>query len=152
MLAKPNLELSIYHSRIQQKGAEDDLVSYRAQFPGSTLVVAPKSDHGVLTIPYGALLVAVWNLWLAFLLALILQACTLLNLPARLLIGLLMALCVVPSTLLVLFHFRSDVQRMSEDAFLFFALHGFFVVLLTFAAFLFVQRLVLKRIQDLDIL
>jgi hypothetical protein len=111
--------------------------------------VRQKGGHDTLVIPFGAVLIALWQFWLAILLALALQTATLLNLPSKVQIGLFMAICVAPMFLIV-FRLLGDPTVWLENAFFFFVHYWFVVALLTLGTFFLVQRLALQRIQHLE--
>jgi hypothetical protein len=102
-------------------------------------------------IPFGAVLIALWQLWVAFLLGLALQGTMLLTLPRNALIGILMALCFLPILVTGLRSFGNQSTAV-EGTFFFFVDHGMLVALFTFGAFVLVQSIALKRLRDLELI
>jgi hypothetical protein len=150
-LAEPNLRISLYHSKTQSTEGSDKLTLYRAEFPDSSLIAAPKGGSDTLIIPFGAVIIALWNFWLAILLALALQACTLLTIPPKLQIGLFMTISLAPMFMIALPVFGAPTM-MLENGFFFFAHHCFLFALFTLAAFIFVQQMAINRIEGLDLI
>jgi hypothetical protein len=148
-LVEPDLRISLYHSKTQSTEGADKLNLYQEQFPNSSLIHAPKGGHDTLVIPFGAALIALWQLWLATLLALALQMATLLNLPSKVQIGLFMAICISPMFLIV-FRLLGDPTVLLENVFFFFVHQWILVTLLTLGTFILVQRMALQRIQHLE--
>ncbi len=148
-LAEPDLRVALYHGKTQGTQVADKLTLYQTELPNSTLTRTPKAGHDSLVIPFGAVFVAFWQLWLAILLALALQTATLLTLPSKAQIALFIAICFAPMLIFV-FHLLGDPTAMLEKIFFVFVHHGFLVALLTSGVFAFVQRMALKRIQHLE--
>jgi len=148
-LVEPDLRVGLYHGKILGAQAADKLTSYQTEFPDSTLTRTPKAGYDQLVIPFGAVLVALWQLWLAILLALALQTATLLMLPSKVQIALFMTICIAP-TLIVILHPWGDPTAALEHVFFFFVHHGVLVALLTLGVFAGVQRAALNRIQHLE--
>ncbi len=146
---EPDLRVALYHGKTQGTPVADKLTLYQAEFPNGTLTRASKAGHDTLVIPFGAVFVALWQLWLAIFLALALQIATLLTLPSKAQIALFMAICFAPMVILV-FHPLGDPTAMLENVFFIFVHHGILVALLTLGVFVFVQRMALKRIQHLE--
>jgi hypothetical protein len=147
----PDLRISLYHSKTQSTEGAEKLNLYQEQFANGLLIHEPKEGHDTFVIPWGAVLVAFWQLWLATLLALALQTATLLTLPSKLQIGLFMVICLAPM-FVVTFRLLGDPTIILEKVFFLFVDHWALVALLTLEAFIFVQCLALKRIQHLEII
>jgi hypothetical protein len=148
-MAMPDLRISLYHGRTQSTAGWDKLDSYQKQFPKSTLFRAPKGNHDTLLIPFGAVLIALWQLWLAILLALALQTATLLKIPSKAQIGLFMAICFAPM-FAIIFRLGGDPTALLENTFFFFVDHWGLNALLTLGLFVLVQRMALRRVQELE--
>jgi hypothetical protein len=150
-MAVPDLKLSLYESGNPVSGRIDRASLYQEQFPDSTLIHARKGSFATLIVPNGALLVAFWQFWLTILLALALQATSLLELPSKMLIGLLVAICVVP-TFMVAFHLLGNPTPILEYTLFIFAHHWITIALGTLGVFVFIQRKALTRIENLEII
>jgi len=151
VLPDPDLRLTLYHSKNSDSEAYDRLDLYRDQFPAGYVTRLPDTYGDTLVIPQGALLIALWQLWLAFAIALALQVATVVPSTPKLQTGLLIAISLSPA-LLVCLNLNGKHPMFTEYAFFFFAHYSLLVTLLTLAAFLLVQRLALRRIQDLEII
>lgn len=146
---EPDLRISLYHSETQSTEGADKLALYRAQFANGRLVHDPRAGHDTFVIPFGAVWVAIWQFWLAILLALALQGATLLTLPSRIQIGLFTAICLTPM-LMIMFRFREDPTAMLEDVVFFFIQHWVLIAGWTLGALALVQWLARRRIEDLE--
>jgi len=145
------LRISLYHSKTQSTEGADKLNLYQEQFANGLLIHEPKEGHDAFVIPLGAVLVALWQLWLAILLALALQAATLLTLPSKIQIGLFMAICIAP-VFMITFRLWGDPTMMLENVFFFFAHHLALIALGTLGGFVLIQRMALQRIQALELI
>jgi hypothetical protein len=150
-VADPNLRMSLYHSKTQSTEAADKLTLYKHQFPNSFIMRAPKTNHDMLVVPFGAVLIALWEFWLATLLALALQTMTLLTLPSKVQIGLLMAISLAPM-LMITFSPFGERAAVIESTVFFFMHYWCLIALFTLAAFILVQGIALKRTQDLEVI
>jgi len=149
--ADPDLRISLYHSKTQSTEAEDKLTLYRNQFPHSSIIRAPKTNHDMLVVPFGAVLIALWEFWLVILLALAVQMATVLILPSKVQIGLIVAISFAPM-LMVTFSPFGEQAALIENLFFFFAHHWALIALLTLGAFVLVQRIALQRIENLEVI
>ena len=150
-LAEPHLRISLYHSKTQSTEGADKLSLYQKQFPNSSVIHLPKAGHNTLVIPFGEMLIAFWQLWMTVVLALALQTTTLLVLPSKVQMGLLMAICLAPM-FLITFKLWGDPTMALEKLFFVFAHHWVLIALLTLGVFVLVQRMAAKRIQSLEIM
>jgi hypothetical protein len=150
-MPEADLRLSLYHSKTQSTEAAHKLALYQDQFPGSSVVRLPGAYHDTLVIPWGATLIALWQLWLVILFALALQVTTLLSLPQNIQIGTIVGICFVPLLTMAFSPFRDELALM-EGCFFVFVHNWAFIVIATMGAFVLVQRIAQKRIQDLEII
>jgi hypothetical protein len=150
-MVKPDLRISLSNSKSQNVEVASKLTRYQEQFANSALIHPSKAGNDTLLIPRGAVLIALWQLWLATLLALGLQAATLLTLPSKTQIGLFMVLCFAP-LLITTFPLLGDPTPFLEHVFFFFVHHGVLVFLSTIGGLALVQWLALNRVEELEVI
>jgi len=150
-LAEPDLRISLYHGKTQSTEGADKLRLYQDQFPNNSIIRLPNARHDTFVIPFGATQTALFQFWLTILLALVLQTATLLILPPKVQTWMLIGICMVPMFLLGFVPF-AELTTMMENAFFFFANHWPLIALLTFGAFVLVQRIALQRIENLEVI
>ena len=148
-LAEPDLRMHLFDTKTQSFEAANKLTPYHDQFPSSSVI----SEGGIntLIIPFGAVLIALWQLWLAILMALAIQTATLLPLPSKVQMGLLMVLCFAPM-FMVSFRLLGNPTMILENVFFWFAHHWIMNTIFTLGVFVFVQRMALTRIENLEII
>lgn len=146
--SQPELEFSLYRSATQSTEAADHLALYQAAFPNSRIVQKEKKSHGTLVIPAGRILVALWQLLIAALLASVMQAVIVLNLPKALMLtfpGFLLVLVSWPTVLW-------DKAHLVERAFFFFVGHLPIFIVATVAAVAIIQLFAWKRVQEFEVI
>jgi len=148
-LAQPDLRISLRESKGQGTEVADKVTLYRDQFPNSAILHPPQVTRGMLVIPFGNVLIALWEFWLAVLLALALQLVTLLNFSSKVKMGLFMAISLGPM-LMIAFNPFGVQEAVMENVFFAFVHYWALVAVLTSGAFILVQRLALKRIQHME--
>lgn len=149
-MTEPDLQMSLYHSKIESTEAADKITLYQEQFPDSSVIRKPKATHDTLVIPFGSMLIKLLEFWLVVCLALALQVVVLVKLPAKIQTGLFMGIGMSPFFLVSDLFWKSSA--MAENGFFFFAHHWSLIALLTLGAFVFVQWIALKRIQELEVI
>ena len=148
---EPDLRISLHHNQTQSIETAAKLNLYQDQFTNGLLIHEPKEGHDTFVIPFGAVLVALWQLWLAILVALALQTATLLTLPSKVQMGLFMAICFAPM-FLITFRLWGDPTAMLENVFFSFTHHWGLIALLTLGVFALIQWMALKRIRNLEVI
>jgi hypothetical protein len=149
-IAEPDLQVSLYHSKTESTEAADNITLYQKQFPDNFIIHKPKATHDTLVIPFGSMLLKLWEFWLVVCLALALQAVVLVKLPAKIQTGLFMGIGMSPFLLVSDLFWNSST--IAENAFFFFAHHWSLIALFTLGAFILVQRIALKRIQEVEVI
>jgi hypothetical protein len=147
--AQPDLRISLQASKSQSREVAAKVTLYQNQFPNSSILGPPQVTRGMLVIPFGNVLVALWEFWLAVLLALALQWVSLLILPSKIQIGLLMAISVGPM-LMISFNPFGVQEALMENVFFAFVHYWAVAILLTSGVSVLVQRMALKRIRHLE--
>jgi len=149
-MAEPNLQMSLYHSKIESTEAADKITLYQKQFPDSSIIRKPKATHDTLVIPFGSMLIELWEFWLVLCLAFALQVVVLVKLPAKIQTGFFMGICMSPLLFVSDLFWKSST--IAENGFFFFAHHWSLIAMLTLGAFVLVQWIALNRIQELEVI
>ena len=150
-LPDPDLHLFLSLSKTSTNEATEHLTLYREQFPNSSVINKPELYHDTLIIPFGAVLIALWEFYLTALLAFAMQATMALTLPPKIQMSLLTVVSQTPLLLLVL-NLSGKHTMLMEYAFFFFVHHWVFIVLFSLGMIVLVQSIALKRIQHLELI
>ncbi len=147
-MRSPDLQLSLYHSKAQKTEAYEKLDVYRSAFPESRIVKLPKSYHDTLVIPHGWNLIQGWQLWIAILCFLALQAMLLVKLPPKIQT---MSLTAVSIGFIAPYFYFVENGSGLENLFFLFARHWIVISAVTLLVFISVQLCAKRRVSSLDI-
>jgi hypothetical protein len=159
--AKPGLRVEFYPWKDQSTETTDRLRFYQQQFPDSAVDYKPRTgvrkeaSDATLSIPFGALLIAFWDLIVVIVFAFALQMAMSFVSPSKgRVMNFYVMVCLtyffVSVLIDMMFPHLLDHTTMYEYAFFFFTHHWLMFALFTLGAFILVQCIVLKRIQEVE--
>jgi hypothetical protein len=148
----PDLLLSLYHRGTESTEAARDLAGYRAAFPSSTIIQLPHENHSTLRLPLGETWEALWFLWQAILLGLLLEGATLIRWRASTLFArrIYALVALIPVALILTWKWIGSHVPI-DRTFFFFVQHVLLVALATAAAFALLQWWAWKRIGQAEV-
>jgi hypothetical protein len=149
-MPRPDLLLSLYHGETQSTEAWRNLAIYRQAFPASSIVQLPHREHLTLRIPWGATLQALWYLWQAVLLAMLIEALSLIRMPSSMQRRMVTILACIPAGVILSWSWLGPHLDI-EKIFFFFAQHLPLIMLATLVGFIGLQWQAWKRFEQVEV-